>query len=152
MPLPALMSQKGDTWYYMVSANFYTNHVGSDARLGRSSQIATQQSTEAYKGVRGRQGAKGAKTSLSSMLFAAKGEALKQMINAELKAANAAYVAAGKDADGHVHGEFTSQQSYNILTAFLDGTEETVAARFRYGVCYYPDKRYRITHYAGLAT
>jgi hypothetical protein len=155
MPLPALMSSQNNTWYYMVSANFYTNHVGEvTVSSGKSAKkkdadAYEKQLDEAMKGVRGRQGAKGAKTSVSTMIFAP-AEALKIALIKELSTRKKQYEDAGRDNEGRVKVEFTTADSYTLLTAELNGEVQVVSSRFEYGVCFYPDKKFRITHFAGI--
>lgn len=144
-----LMASHRDTWYYMVSANFYTNHVGEDF-VGRANQKAAQQSVSAMKGVRGRQGAQGAKTTRSTMVYSPTKEAIKILLNAELQAKKATFDRAAKDGDGFLAGHFTTTARYSIVTTELSGAEECVEAQFEYGVAKFPDGRYRITHFAGV--
>ena len=149
MPLPALMASSRDSWYYLVSANFYTNHVGEDFG-GRATKRAAQQSGAAAKGVKGRQGAAGAATNRSSMIFSTTKDGLKLLMNAEWKDKGATWKRAARDAEGRLTGHFTTKSSYQIVTSELDGTEKTVDAQFEYGVAVYPDGRYRIVHFVGV--
>lgn len=149
MPLPALMHSPKETWYYMVSANFYTNHVGEDF-AGRANQKAAQQSTAAMKGVRGRQGAAGATTNRSTMVYSATKDSLKMMLNAEIRSRLAEWKSAVRDGEGRLAGHYTTSAAYSIVTSELTGEETAVEARFEYGVACYPDGRYRIVHFAGV--
>jgi len=149
MPLPALMLKSMGTFYYMVSANFYTNHVGEDFG-GRKNKKLAKQSESAQKGVRGRQGAAGAATNRSSMIFAPTLDGLRLMLNAELQDKRATFRTTAKDGDGRLDGHFTTSERYSILTAELSGAEALVDAQFDYGVALYPDERYRIVHFVGV--
>jgi hypothetical protein len=151
------MMKSSGTWYFVVSANFFDNHI-SPGLADRRSRDSDEDRVK--KATRGRQGAAGAATTKNTVIY--KSDKSTEEVKVFLQRERDAAVATNPtyDAEGKCTTEFTTKATYRIITVNIAGDASsrspsdvtTVEQAFKFSIAKYPDKKVRIVHFAGAAT